>query len=150
VRVGEVQTRVREDVQEQRERQPPPRTNPRQCTQQSRETTPRSRERPFLSFGCLPHSSFSRALESTMASPRLRFLLAAAILAVVMCSFSAWAAECQPSDFIGAYTACLNGRKSLIYYKDPASDCTGTINQPANVFNIPCGKTPFNLLLDVL
>lgn len=49
------------------------------------------------------------------------------------------ARECQREDFIGAETACVNGRKNIIYYQNPDSQCTGTTNKPDNLFNIACG-----------
>jgi hypothetical protein len=62
------------------------------------------------------------------------------LLAVTSCSY-VLARDCQAEDFIGEYTTCVNGRKNLIYYKDPIADCTGTTNQPANVFGILCEIT---------
>lgn len=58
------------------------------------------------------------------------------VLASLSCAF---AGECRPEDFVGEYTACLNGHKNLIYYKNRQADCTGTLNQPPNVYDIPCG-----------
>lgn len=75
-------------------------------------------------------------------------------LLFLLISFSllsnSYASECQSEDFIGSYTSCHNGLKNLIYYKNPASNCSGNANQPNNVFDILCGMFFFIIKLSIL
>lgn len=64
-----------------------------------------------------------------------------AILAIVLavCVSVAYARDCTQDDWVGEYTVCQSGRRHFVYFLKPGTDCTGSANKPADIYNVPCG-----------